>query len=62
PFAVRLRVPAYRFRLAAGGPAPVEETVAFLESRPYETAMIKYGSLDTVRKWMRKRLGDKGGR
>lgn len=31
PFAVRLRVPAYRFRLATGVPAPVEETVAFLE-------------------------------
>ncbi|MBC7347395.1 MAG: CRISPR-associated protein Cas5 [Clostridia bacterium] len=31
PFAVRLRVPAYRFRLRVGGSAPAEETVAFLE-------------------------------
>ncbi len=33
------------------------ETVRFLESRPYETAMIKYGSLDTVRRWLQKRFG-----
>jgi GT2 family glycosyltransferase len=28
------------------------ETIKFLESKPYETSMIKYGSLDTVRKWL----------
>lgn len=28
------------------------ETVRFLESKPYETSMIKYGSLDTARKWL----------
>ena len=32
-------------------------TVSFLESKPYETALIKYGSLDTARKWMGKRFG-----
>lgn len=29
------------------------ETVRFLESKPYETAMIIYGSWDTLRKWVR---------
>jgi GT2 family glycosyltransferase len=28
------------------------ETIKFLESKPYETSMIKYGSLDTARKWL----------
>jgi hypothetical protein len=31
------------------------QTVRFLESKPYETSLIWYGSLDTVRKWWRKR-------
>lgn len=29
-------------------------TVEMLESKPYETSMIKYGSMDTVRKWLRR--------
>ncbi len=33
------------------------ETVRILESKPYETSMIKYGSMDTLRKWMGKRAG-----
>lgn len=33
------------------------ETVRFLESKPYETAMIIYGSWDTLRKWVRSKLG-----
>ena len=28
------------------------ETVRILESKPYETSLIKYGSYDTVRKWV----------
>lgn len=32
------------------------ETVRFLESKPYETAMIIYGSWDTLRKWVRSKL------
>jgi GT2 family glycosyltransferase len=34
-----------------------EETVRFLESRPYETAMIVYGSWDTLKRWVRRELG-----
>jgi GT2 family glycosyltransferase len=32
-------------------------TVEILESKPYETSMIKYGSIDTVRKWLASRMG-----
>ncbi|MFW6113941.1 MAG: glycosyltransferase family 2 protein [Actinomycetota bacterium] len=32
-------------------------TVEVLESKPYETSMIKYGSISTVRKWMAAKLG-----
>jgi GT2 family glycosyltransferase len=28
------------------------QTVEFLESKPYETSMIKYGSIDTLKKWL----------
>ncbi len=33
------------------------ETVKFLESKPYETSMIIYGSIDTIRKWIKSKLG-----
>ncbi len=33
------------------------ETVRILESKPYETSLIKYGSYDTVRKWLASRGG-----
>ena len=33
------------------------QTVKMLESKPYETSMIKYGSIDTVRKWINARAG-----
>ncbi|MDD3717777.1 MAG: glycosyltransferase family 2 protein [Actinomycetota bacterium] len=32
------------------------ETVRILESKPYETSLIWYGSLDTARKWLAARL------
>ena len=40
------------------------QTVRFLESKPYETAMIKYGSLETARRWLARamrRQGEKEG-
>ncbi len=30
------------------------ETVRILESKPYETSLIKYGSYDTVKKWLKR--------
>jgi GT2 family glycosyltransferase len=33
------------------------ETVKLLESKPYETSLIKYGSYDTIRKWLAARTG-----
>jgi GT2 family glycosyltransferase len=33
------------------------QTVKVLESKPYETSMIVYGSLDTARKWLNAKLG-----
>jgi GT2 family glycosyltransferase len=35
------------------------ETVAFLESKPYETSIIMYGSWDTLKGWFEKRFGNK---
>lgn len=37
------------------------QTVEILESKPYETSMIKYGSMDTVKKWVSGMRG-RGGR
>lgn len=37
------------------------ETVRKLESMPYETAIVKYGSYDTLRKWLASRRGRKTG-
>ncbi len=31
------------------------ETVKKLESKPYETSLLKYGSIDTVKQWLEKR-------
>ena len=33
------------------------ETVKILESKPYETSLVKYGSYDTIRKWLAGRIG-----
>ncbi|MDY6794799.1 MAG: glycosyltransferase family 2 protein [Actinomycetota bacterium] len=36
-------------------------TVEMLESKPYETSMIKYGSKSTMRKWLAAKLGKEEG-
>lgn len=37
------------------------ETVKILESKPYETSLIKYGSYDTIRKWLAAKSGRSDG-
>jgi len=37
------------------------ETIKLLESKPYEASMIKYGSWDTLKRWVAYRFGRDGG-